>query len=104
MGKGDRPWRWRCSRLQRVSAILSPLINSPSKYTSEPGIRGLRRRLPEIDLVRAQDALPEGMSDPDVLSCAAAENRVLITNDRNTMLGFSYQRVAAGDPMPGLIA
>jgi predicted nuclease of predicted toxin-antitoxin system len=67
-------------------------------------IRGLRHRLPEIDLVRAQDALPEGTSDPEVLAWAAAENRVLITNDRNTMLGFSYQRVAAGDPMPGLIA
>ena len=31
-------------------------------------IRGLRRRLPEIDLVRAQDALPEGAPDPEVLA------------------------------------
>ena len=31
-------------------------------------IRGLRRRLPEIDLVRAQDALPEGTPDPEVLA------------------------------------
>ena len=67
-------------------------------------IRGLRRRLPEIDLVRAQDALPEGTPDPEVLAWAAAENRVLITNDRNTMVGFAYQRVAAGEPVPGLIA
>ena len=67
-------------------------------------IRGLRRRLPESDLVRAQDALPEGASDPEVLAWAVAENRVLITNDRNTMVGFAYQRVAVGDPVPGLIA
>ena len=67
-------------------------------------IRGLRRRLPEIDLVRAQDALPEGTSDPEVLAWAAAENRVLITNDRNTMVGFAYRRAAAGEPVPGLIA
>jgi hypothetical protein len=67
-------------------------------------IRGLHRRLPEIDLVRAQDALPEGTPDPDVLAWAAAENRILITNDRNTMVGFAYQRVAADKPMPGLIA
>jgi len=67
-------------------------------------LRGLRRRLPEIDLVRVQDALPEGTSDPEVLAWAAAENRVLITNDRNTMVGFAYQRVAAGGPMPGVIA
>ncbi len=67
-------------------------------------IRGLRRRLPEIDLVRGQGALPAGTPDPEVLAWAASENRVLITNDRNTMVGFAYQRVAAGEPMPGLIA
>ena len=67
-------------------------------------IRGLRRRLPEIDLVRAQDALPEGAPDSDVLAWAAAENRILITNDRNTMIGFAYHRVATGEPLPGLIA
>lgn len=67
-------------------------------------IRGLRRRLPEIDLVRVQDALPEGPPDPEVLAWAAVENRVLVTNDRNTMVGFAYQRVPAGEPVPGLIA
>jgi Domain of unknown function (DUF5615) len=67
-------------------------------------IRGLRRRLPEIDLLRAQDALREGTPDPDLLAWAAAQNRVLITNDRNTMVSFAYKRVAAGGPVPGLIA
>lgn len=66
-------------------------------------IRGLRRRLPEIDLVRTQDVLPEGTPDPEVLAWAAAENRALITNDRNTMVGFAYERAAAGEPEPGLI-
>ncbi len=67
-------------------------------------VRGLRRRLPELDLVRVQDALPEGTPDPEVLAWAAAENRVLITNDRNTMVGFAYQRVATGGLVAGLIA
>jgi predicted nuclease of predicted toxin-antitoxin system len=67
-------------------------------------VRGLRRRLPEIDLVRVQDALPEGAPDRDVLAWTAAENRVLVTNDRNTMVGFAYQRVSAGESVPGLIA
>jgi len=66
-------------------------------------IRGLRRRLPEIDLVRTQDVLPDGTLDPDVLAWAAAENRVLITNDRNTMVGIAFLHVAAGEPVPGLI-
>ncbi len=65
--------------------------------------RGLRRRLPEIDLVRVQDALPQGTSDPEVLAWAAAENRILITNDRNTMVSFAYQRVVEGQSVPGLI-
>src|SRR5437667_3611087 len=66
-------------------------------------IRGLRRRLPDIDLVRAQDALPEGTPDAEILAWAAAESRILITNDRNTMVGLAYQRAAAGARVPGLI-
>jgi predicted nuclease of predicted toxin-antitoxin system len=66
-------------------------------------IRGLRRRLQPIDMVRVRDALPEGTPDPETLAWAAAENRVLITNDPSTMVGFAYQRVATGEPMPGLI-
>ncbi len=67
-------------------------------------IRGLLRRQPEIDLIRAQDALAAGTPDQEVLAWAAAQNRILITNDRNTMIGFAYHRVAASETMPGLIA
>jgi hypothetical protein len=66
-------------------------------------VRGLHRRRPEIDLVRVQDALPESASDLEVLTWAAAEVRVLITNDRNTMVGFAYQLAAAGDLVPGVV-
>jgi len=66
-------------------------------------LRGLRRRQSDIDLVRAQDALPEGTADPAVLAWAAAESRVLINNDRNTMVGCAYRRATAGQPVPGLI-
>ena len=67
-------------------------------------IRGVRRRLPEIDLVRVQDALPESAPDQDVLAWAAAENRVLITNDRSTMIGLAYRRAATGEVVPGVVA
>ena len=66
-------------------------------------VRGLRRRLPEIDLVRVQDALPEGTPDPEVLAWATAEDRVLVTNGQIVMVGFAYRRVAAGAAEPGLI-
>ena len=65
-------------------------------------IRGLLRRLPEIDLVRCQDARPEGTPDPEVLAWAAAEDRVLLTNDRKPVVRFAYERVAARQSMPGL--
>jgi predicted nuclease of predicted toxin-antitoxin system len=67
-------------------------------------VRGLRRRRADLDLVRAQDVLTERISDPEVLAWAAAENRVLLTNDRNTMVGLAYRCVATGEPVPGVIA
>jgi hypothetical protein len=66
-------------------------------------IRGLHRRA-TIDSVRVQDALPEGTPDPEVLAWAAREGRVLITNDRGTMISFAYERVCKGEFVPGLIA
>lgn len=66
-------------------------------------VRGLRRQRPEIDLVRVQDAISSTSHDVDVLVWAAVEGRVLITNDRNTMIGHAVEHVANGKPMPGLI-
>jgi hypothetical protein len=66
-------------------------------------VRGLRRRLPEIDLARAQDALPHGTPDDEVLEWTAAENRILITNDRNTMVAAARKRIMAGQTVPGII-
>ena len=66
-------------------------------------IRGLRRRMPEIDLIRSQDSLPKGTPDSEVLAWAAADNRVLITNDRNTMVAAASQRLHSGENMPGII-
>jgi hypothetical protein len=67
-------------------------------------VRGLRRRLPGLDLITALDALPEGTPDPAVLAWAAAEGRILISNDRRSMIGFAIQRAVSGQPMPGLIS
>ncbi len=61
-------------------------------------VRGLRRQAPEIDLVLSQDVLPEGTPDPDVLAWAAAENRLLITNDCN---GYHAARPRSGRRFSG---
>jgi hypothetical protein len=67
-------------------------------------IRGLVRRAPTIDLIRSQDFLKDGTPDPEVLSWAASQQRVLITNDRNTMTMYARRRANAGIISPGIIA
>jgi hypothetical protein len=65
-------------------------------------LRGVLRRLPELDIVRVQDANLPRKDDPDVLEWAAREGRVLLSHDVGTMRKHAYDRVNAGLPMPGL--
>ena len=65
-------------------------------------VRGLLRRVPELDIVRIQDINLAGSPDPTILAWAADEDRILLTHDRDTMPKFVYDRVIAGEPMPGV--
>jgi predicted nuclease of predicted toxin-antitoxin system len=65
-------------------------------------LRGLYRRRPDLDVVRVQDVGLSATPDPDVLAWAAAEGRILLTHDRETIPNFAYDRVRAGEPMPGV--
>lgn len=65
-------------------------------------LRGLRLRLPDLDIVRAQDVGLTGWDDPDLLEWAAREGRVLLTHDVATIPHFAYQRIEAGLSMPGV--
>jgi hypothetical protein len=67
-------------------------------------IRGLRRRQPNLDLVTVQEVGLDNTPDPDILKWAAGEGRILITRDRNTLVGAAWARVQAGEPMPGVLA
>ena len=58
---------------------------------------GLLARMRGLDLVRAQEAGLMQTPDPDILSWAAAEGRIVLTHDRNAMTGFAYARIRAGD-------
>ena len=66
-------------------------------------VRGLRRRQPNIDLVRVQDVGFGHTPDPRILEWAAAEGRIVITEDVSTMVGFAWERVKAGISVPGVI-
>jgi hypothetical protein len=65
-------------------------------------VRGVLVRVPDVDLVRVQDAGLSGADDPTVLEWAAREKRVLLTQDVYTMTHHAYERVRAGLPMPGV--
>lgn len=67
-------------------------------------VRGMLRRLPDLDIVRAQDVGLSGTVDPTVLEWAAQEGRVLLTHDVSTMTAHAYARVTSDLPMPGVFA
>jgi hypothetical protein len=67
-------------------------------------VRGLRRRLPDLDLVRVQDAGLSGADDPAVLEWAAQDGRILLTHDVSTLVSHAFERIASGRPMPGIFA
>jgi predicted nuclease of predicted toxin-antitoxin system len=67
-------------------------------------VRGLLRRLPGLDIVRVQDVGLSGADDPAVLEWAAREGRIVLTHDMSTLVSLALERVAIGQPMPGVFA
>jgi predicted nuclease of predicted toxin-antitoxin system len=65
-------------------------------------LRGLRRMVSTVDVVRVQDVGLAGADDAQVLEWASREGRVLVTHDVATMTEFAYERVAHAQPMPGI--
>jgi predicted nuclease of predicted toxin-antitoxin system len=69
---------------------------------NERVLRGVRSRA-KVDAVPARTVGLAHKSDPELLSWAAAENRILVSHDIQTMPRFAIARVRAGESMPGLI-
>lgn len=65
-------------------------------------LRGVRRRNASVDIVRVQDQGLSGADDPAILEWAAQAGRVMLTHDVSTMTRYAYDRVRAGQPMPGV--
>ncbi|MGH9755392.1 MAG: DUF5615 family PIN-like protein [Blastocatellia bacterium] len=66
-------------------------------------LRGLRLRLPALDCLLAQETEIYQCEDPEVLDWASLRNRVVLTHDVNTMTKYAYERLAAGQSLPGVI-
>lgn len=65
-------------------------------------LAGVRRRLPELDIVRVQDCGLRSFRDPLVLDFAANENRIVLSHDVTTMENYAKARIVVEKPMPGL--
>jgi predicted nuclease of predicted toxin-antitoxin system len=66
-------------------------------------LRGLKLAVPELDCVVAGRAGLKGASDPELLEWCAERALVLVTHDANTIPRHAYDRVRAGQPMPGVV-
>jgi len=56
-------------------------------------LRGILRRIPDLDIVRVQDVGLRHADDPTILEWAAAERRILLTHDVATLIHYAYERV-----------
>jgi hypothetical protein len=66
-------------------------------------IHAVRRAEPGIDILTAAETELRHAPDEMILERAAAFDRVVVTSDVQTMVGFAHRRIAAGERMPGLI-
>jgi hypothetical protein len=66
-------------------------------------LRGLLRRVPDLDAVTAYEIGKSEAPDPELLAWAAEAGRVLVTHDRRTMPAHAARRLAAGNDIAGVI-
>lgn len=66
-------------------------------------LRGVERAGRNVEVPRAQLSGLGAQRDQLVLAWAASEDRVLVTHDAATMEAEAYTRVAANQPMPGVL-
>jgi hypothetical protein len=67
-------------------------------------VRGLKRRVPEADVVTLRQVGLDAAIDPEVLAWAASVDRPLLTHDVSTVTKHAWDRVRRGHGMPGVIA
>lgn len=65
-------------------------------------IKGLQRRVHDVDIVSLVDVHLLGRSDAAVLEWAAGAGRILVSHDFRTLPGFANERLRAGLAMPGV--
>src|SRR5436305_6772834 len=65
-------------------------------------LRGLMRRIPHLNAVTAFEIGMSEATDPELLTWAAREGRVIVTHDRTTMPTHATDLIAEGKNIAGL--
>lgn len=65
-------------------------------------LRGLLRRIPQLDAVTAFEIGMSEANDPELLAWAAKEERVIITHDRKTMPTHAADLLSNGESIAGI--
>jgi hypothetical protein len=68
-----------------------------------PYISYLRQLSPIAEVLTAHEVGLRSTDDTDILEWAARNDRVVVSSDRQTMIGHAYERVRSRQPMPGVI-
>lgn len=66
-------------------------------------LRGLLRRVSDLDAVTAYEVCLSEAPDPDLLAWAAAQKRVVVTHDRRTMPNHAADRMLRGERVAAII-
>jgi hypothetical protein len=64
--------------------------------------RGLIRRIPRVDVVTAFEIGLSKATDPELLTWAAQEGRIIVTHDRTTMPIHAANLMSKGENIAGL--
>lgn len=67
-------------------------------------VQAVRARVSAADIVRVQDVGLRSAEDSALLEWAATNDRIILTEDRSTLVPQAHERVASGLPMPGVLA
>jgi hypothetical protein len=97
----ERCWEIRESNfiISRSKAMSRLLIDQDLDHDI---LRGLIRRIPQLDAVTAFEIGMSGATDPQLLTWAAQEGRIIITHDRKTMPTHAAALMGKGGNIAGL--
>jgi hypothetical protein len=66
-------------------------------------VQGVRRRQPAVHFQRVRELGMEEQSDAEILDFAAGEGLIVVSHDVSTMSAAAFARLAAGEPLAGLL-